>query len=389
MDQQKTEEEAKFERILDSFKVKIQKSGNDTILVQYGDNETVEVEQLKVTPTTFLNSAIVLYGASKSGKTNTSKYLLKKMKDRIPLAVCFCPSNGDNDLYTDVFTSSCIFDSLEYSAICNLWEFQGKRKEAHKKVNSLESLTVIAKKLNCTETLRKVNNMYLYLENVLKTLTKRKLPNIAEIEAKLRTAFTTSAVQEMKIGIKKNITVENAKLLDKTECGIIRYLDLNNNLLIMFDDCTVELDLLIREGKKIKDPKTRDIMGQLFTRGRHRNTTIILACHRPTKLDPLIRDNAHFSVLGNRAAGIQFLASTLKGDNQSVAVLKALFDPVNMPHKYAKPVFDNVNQKWYYMIPDNMDGVKVTVGSTIIRKYCDKLEKNGEKEEVDFENLFQ
>jgi Ni2+-binding GTPase involved in maturation of urease and hydrogenase len=54
----------------------------------------------------------ILIGASGSGKTKMVSELLYRFKDRVPSVIVFCPTNDQNQAYTNIVPDSAIIREL-------------------------------------------------------------------------------------------------------------------------------------------------------------------------------------------------------------------------------------------------------------------------------------
>jgi len=87
--------------------------------------------------------------------------------------------------------------------------------------------------------------------------------------------------KEIKSG---NITKES---LSHEELDIIKYIDINPNILLVFDDCAAEL----------KKFNKSDIMRKLFYQSRHVNITFIITAQDEIDLDASLRKNSNITIL--------------------------------------------------------------------------------------------
>lgn len=359
-------------------KIKVSATKKDDVFnIEYND-EIIEVPPAKLCVPTFLNTSVILYGGSGSGKTNTSRFLIKLLSDSIPLIFCFCPTNSINKMYTNVLPDHCIYEEIDYKKILDIYYWQEKRKRFYLEINNLENLTRIMTKLGLQNVISSVHNKSLPARKAREEILRKKMGNYLEDAEKIESAINKHACESYKIAIQQYINSGQSNpsfrlgdKLDELEARIANNLYLNPNIMIIFDDCTSELEQVIKDSEKEKDPKNRGIIKNLFTKGRHFSMTIIVCSHSPPALKTEIRNNARYSILGSKAVALSFLGNTLKNDKSAAPVIKAMFDPSYNPNKYTKIMYDNIDQKWYHITAPNMVNVKVVACSPVLRKYCE------------------
>lgn len=369
--------EAAFNRL------KVSGARRDNVFTMHTEDEVIEVEEMKLSHTTFLNASIILYGASKSGKTNTTKYLINLLNRHIPVVICFCPTNAMNKTYSGILPDACIHDEVNYECVANIYAYQRSKRLFYQEINNLDNLTNIVNKFGIKNAFADMQQSIDKANAIKQQLLSANLPGVDDVEK----AINTYQINKLKLtlqnyinSIKPELRRERLALLTEIEQKIVNNLYFNPNLLLIFDDCTSELAALIKEGDKEKDPQRRGIIKNLFTKGRHYNITVIVCIHSPAALATEIRNNARFSVMGTKNVALNFVANTLRNGKTDMSVIRGMHDPTINPNRFTKAVYDNNETRWYHMTAPKMDNVKVVACSPILRSYCETLHKHANKD---------
>lgn len=369
-----------LEKSLDKFQVKISINDANEVSINFNDETTV-VPKFNVKQKQFLNKSVIIFGGSGSGKTTTVRYILNNIGMDIPIIFCFCPTNDDNNMYTNIVPKPCIFTDIKYEQVIKIWEFQNKRKKIYALVNDVTNLQNLCKKIGITmntdyykNTIHKYETLKRLILNSKSTKKDRLLEVLDEKLNKCRIDYLKMIIKHYLSDSENRGRLIKSNVLSDADKILINNLDLNPNIMIIFDDCTSELEAVIKQSKKEKDPNKANVIGNLFTKGRHKSITTILASHDPSGLSTQIRNSAHFTIINSKGLALRILVNDFKNDKTAGAIIKTLFDESLSPNKYARPMYSSMETKWYYIISEQVDITRLKIGSSFIRKYCEKIE---------------
>jgi hypothetical protein len=162
-----------------------------------------------------------------------------------------------------------------------IWDRQGVKTDIYKRVNRLDLLAQIAARRpdgRVSETVRKVE--------ALRAQERAKLGS----ESKAFELVSSKCDELLNRVYKKHIETWRkqieAQSLSEDEAYAMRFLNFNPHHVVVFDDVSPQV-------KKIQK---KEIVGEIFTRARHRFLTIIFGLHGDKFIDPEYRRNAHVSI---------------------------------------------------------------------------------------------
>lgn len=266
------------------------------------------IEDLQLTCDLLINKSIIIYGASKTGKTTLILYILKMLKKKIPNILVVSTSESQNGNFNCVVPEMCIrasFDTVDiYSMLKGVWERQKFVSTINKKTENITYLKDIITKLESEkqkqikEKEAKLTTIY---ESGKKTLeaqldTKSNLLNFiiksnpsnnnSEIKnalQKLTTSYEKSLKKIYHSSIKEYI--DNLEINTDEKHQLILS-GINPHLLLIFDDCS----------DCFSDKNIQQILQQFFYRGRHVNITIIISAQDDKNIPSNLRKNAFYSI---------------------------------------------------------------------------------------------
>tara|TARA_B110000263_G_C15225996_1_gene472275 strand:+ start:16 stop:1095 length:1080 start_codon:yes stop_codon:yes gene_type:complete len=256
-------------------------------------NESLYLPQFEMEAENIINKSIILYGSRGSGKSVICKDILYKLKDSIPTAIVFNATESNNGLFSSLISKPFLYEKIELKVLDEVWKRQEMITVIYKKVNDVDNLIKIIKKLEIIkmiESMEKMDNkqseiadnLELKIENDNEFLIEMNKLNDKFKEVKL--LMLKKFIIEIKKKLKKNIL--NKELLNQEELDIIKFIDINPNLIIVFDDCAAEL----------KRFNKTDTLRKLFYQSRHVFISFIITCQDEIDLDASLRKNANISI---------------------------------------------------------------------------------------------
>ncbi len=248
----------------------------------------------ELTPKQILNKSIVLYGSRGSGKSIICKDILYILRNEIPNAIVFNTTELSNCFYSNIVSKPFLYDKVELSVLDNIWKRQEYITEMHKKINNIDILKNIIIKLNLKSAINSLDNIDKYKEECADKLqNKIESDNMFLIEInKLNDKFNDvkltilkQIIQCIKKKIKKNQI--NKNILSSEEIDIIKFIDINPHILLIFDDCAAEF----------KKYNKTDTLRKLFYQSRHVNITFIITAQDEVDIDASLRKNVNLTIL--------------------------------------------------------------------------------------------
>lgn len=340
----------------------------------------------------FLKKTIIMYGDSGSGKTVLLKDILYNLKNFIPNTIVVCPTNKNNNSFTDIIPEILIFDDVDekqletilqrQEVLVNNYNTYTKRKD--------KQIELLEKFLSYDDiNLKKINNLKkIYKENY----NKIENDNSLDIQKKSFLLEKIKMIYEKNISTilnevfnnKKNDILQsyNNNRITEDEFNYYKFYNLNPNFLIILDDCT-STSKIWSKFIAIK---------RLFSEGRHYHITFIITCQYDTSIDAYYRNNAHISIFTTKRAAIGFFERQQgynKNDKKKLNVLVDNLFSKSIPNNFRKLVyFKDSEEEFNYIIAVLRN--KFKFGSKYLWNLQDSLKKinNDELEDNYFQTLF-
>ena len=239
----------------------------------------IEIEKLDFKLDYFKDQTILLLGTSGTGKSKIILDIMNLIKDDVPTCYVFSPTNSVNQTFTDIIPNACISEDVNLEQIKSIIELQEKRIKIHDTCNDKQNLTEIAFKLN-TSIVQIIQAINLKYAQSKKKIERADLNPVEKIE-KLDEQYNKTIIKYLKKHIKEHYSTSN-KNLTEAEHNIVNLLDINVNILLIFDDCAATA----------KDWGKSEIIKKIFYQGRHYKITTIISLQGDKELIPVIRQNA-------------------------------------------------------------------------------------------------
>lgn len=336
---------------------------------------------------TVLNKSMVLYGSRGSGKSIICKDIMYLLKDRIPTGIVFNATERSNSFFSNIISKPFLYNQLNIDILNNVWKRQEQITAIHEKVNNINALLSIIQKLNLTQAIEAYYNITKTKEKYADELQKNiDSDNKFLIEMnKLNDKFDELKLLTLKkiiISVKKRI--KNNELpavhnLNKDDIDIIKFIDINPNILLIFDDCAAELK---------KYSKT-DTLRKLFYQSRHVNITFIITAQDEIDLDASLRKNANITILCDSNCCLGFFERSSNSFGKSIRQIgRDISEKIYNDKKNVKLVYNkdsDVKLQWY-IATIREDFV---FGSKYNLEYAKKIVKDEERDiSMIIENIY-
>jgi tRNA A37 threonylcarbamoyladenosine biosynthesis protein TsaE len=227
-----------------------------------------ELPELEPDYKKFINYSTLILGDSNAGKSTLITDILYQLKPHVEQIVVFCPTDRLNHTYDSIVPRPLIHYDISTETIKKLWE----RQEVHVEMYNRAQNPVIIERL-----FNKVARGDRVARDIIARFDeKAKESGSKEIRAR---------VEEFKMMVWKRVINNNRhrydpKFLTADELHTLKYLDFNPHIVMIFDDCTDQLN------KVCKD----NYMKKAFYAGRHNKVTFIIACHDDLVIPKTLRD---------------------------------------------------------------------------------------------------
>jgi hypothetical protein len=346
-------------------------------------DEELVIKPLKRSALTFLNKSVIFYGPSGSGKTFLIYFYMFLMQHLFPLVFIFAPTNDEKHDFDNIVPIPLIFTEFGLEDIKSIYQRQKAATQIYNMANNLKVLYSLFNRVAQPKARQIYRKILLLRLKILK-----RIPETYEAES-VRKAKTQSVEELFKykfIKFYKSVIAPHIRMLltqnlTKEEKFAIRYINFNPRTLVVFDDSTVEILNLIKEGKKkIKGQinQSGEHIKNFFFKGRWANITHWYAFHDDARLETDIRKNAFYSFFCNRQVALSYFQRP--ANNFSPADKKRAEAAINMvfsdtaPSKHTKLVYAREEGKFYYVVAEDVGNF--TMCSDQIRAYCEKIKTN-------------
>lgn len=362
-----------------------------------------DIPEFKWNVDAFLKKTTVLYGPSKSGKSQLVKTIMKLLRPYIDQVLVFSPTERLNHSYDGIVDPTLIHYKIEYkdpnakresennplnAAIRHLdliWERQEMMADIYSKVTNLNTLESLYKRLPSDER-RHVR------ENVDKFNTsKEKIATIINHQYayepivkkskldKLEEKFKDIIVQVHIKAFKDNYEyITKQKNLNENEKYAMDYLSINPNLLLIFDDCAADYGQLFK----------KDIMKRYFYQNRHGYVTVIITCQADKDIIPPLRKNAFISIYTDSQCAINsFNDSSNKYPKETKKFVEEATEAIfSEDHRKLVYIRDDDTKQKYYWVKALYPLKSFKFGSQALHELCNIVRKNNQ--EVNKNNKF-
>lgn len=342
------------------------------------------LQELDFSYKTFLDQTVILYGESKTGKSTIIVDILYQLKPFVDQIIIISPTDRQNHTYSGktekdrIIPLPCIHYIITDKLLKDIWERQ-------------EALVAVYTKANNPDIIQKLFNR-LNLSNVNHTIddiTSRR----RERESEIRTQYSdeetiknkiedmnTDFVRLVNMIYKHYININQAGLmkmaLSKDEQFTLKYLNMNPRLVLVFDDCTEQLDKF----------KKHSVIQKIAYQGRWTYITTLVACHTDLNLGSGFKLNAFVSIFTEEScANLYFSRKSIGVDKEDqIRAKNACKGAFTSLAKYQKLAWVREDKCFYRFIATKRPGF--IFGCTAIWDFCKPI--TAENQIVSADNKF-
>lgn len=336
---------------------------------------------------TFLHKSTILYGSTGSGKTVLIKHILFLLKNTIPQVIIINPTNKLNNAYSDIVPKQLVYDEIDENLFQTIYEKQTMARQMYDKVQKIEPLYNLFKKCATSTD----HNEYKQMSNIYKNTKDNvdsKVKHISEKKSQqnqLKEEHQKTIRSFFKQIIRKNrkVLLSSNKInsLTSDEQLIIKYLDFNPNLLLIFDDCAASF----------KNWGKFTGVNELFFNGRHFYVTTIMSFQSDTILPPDLRSNTYISIFTTKQCALSFFENKKNGISKQdykkyIKYIDEVFKIKDGYKNYQKLCYFKNDPDYLiqYIIANVYSDFKF--GSSLLWEFCEKVKRNDD--EIDINNPF-
>jgi len=335
----------------------------------------------------YLNKSIVLYGASNSGKSMIMRDILFTLKNYIPNVCVICPTNNLNKSYEGIVPPQLIYSEVTEDLIKTIFNRQKYVVKMFNMTNDINKLKRIYDKLlrRNDKKLTSIINSY----DMIKSKISHN-DNLHISDKKIKLQELEDAHNKNVISFYKEVITDNKAIISKQnnfddmEIRIINYININPNFLIILDDVAVSASVWSKY-QEIKE---------MFFNGRHHKLTFMISFQDDKLLESSLRKNAFINIFTTQITCNSFFERTANNFTKAEKTKMAMFshcifndDKKSKNSKnYKKLVYiKDQTPTTYYIIADHYDNF--SFGSPYLYKLCDKVKKNDNDHNDDYEFL--
>ena len=325
-----------------------------------------------------LNKSIVLYGSRGSGKSVICKDIMYKLKNDVPTVIVFNSTELSNSYFSNLVSQPFLYDKIELNVLESIWKRQEHITEIHKKINDVNILRNIIIKLNMSAAIDIIDNIDKNKEQYADKMQKKIesdntfLVEINKLNDKfkdVKLVILKQIIKHVKKKIKENKIDKNN--LSQEDIDVIKFIDVNPNILLIFDDCAAEL----------KKHNKSDTLRKLFYQSRHVNITFIITAQDEIDLDASLRKNANITVLcdSNCCNGFFERSSNAFGKKFKQITREISEIIYNNDHKNTKLIYNkdgDAKLLWYIATVQN----DFIFGSKYTLEYAKKIVKEKQRD---------
>jgi len=316
------------------------------------DND--EIPMVKDDYDSFLHKTTVIYGSSGTGKSVIIKHILYLLKDIIPNVIVFAPTNELNHTYDNHVPPLCIHKDVDIELINSIYQRQVEAIDIFNLIHDQDKLYQLF--LVCSSE----EEQYIY--NKIKKCTEAAIVqydySTVHISKKKADLTSIKKIQDNKIYefikhvIKKkfnNTIIDNNKNLSEEQKRIVRYIDFNPNIILIFDDCA----------DNVKEWGTSKELLKLFFAGRHYHITTIIALQDEQMLTPKVRSNAFNSIFTQQRVATAYFGRNTNSFSKSERKLYEKYgEEIFHPNEITKSGEEIVNYKRLVYLRDDTYKIK-------------------------------
>ena len=347
----------------------------------------------------FLDSSTILYGLTKTGKSTIILEIVNLLREHIPWAIAFAPTNDSNNTYTGVLPASAIKKQLTRRKIEKIVEKQAEKARLYAMAHNVTYLEQIFHELQRIGKARGVYFRYLRIIDQIKGVADNYIEQVKASSApesdkdnyinKIRKNCEKSIVDNYRNAIRQFQTELRKTMRENYLTVIVQYLDINPRILLILDDCLEDIKQISkvkRTGKS--DADNASIMDKIFFKGRHYFITILIASQNDADITVALRRNTFLSIFADAQSATHYFnngSNSFTKDQKSKAqqIIGQIFDGSKSHHR--KLVYSRLggdDSSFMYTIA-NLYG-RFRFGSDAYWDYCSKAEAELQDDDKSF-----
>ena len=354
--------------------------------------EGTEVPPLHFTSDMLLDKSIVLYGASKSGKTVFIKHIMDLLREHVSQCILVSPSEPANNAYRDYMPRALTHyamkapdpknprkmlegDAGAIQFLTNIWQRQEMLVQIYEQANSLANLRSLTGRLSASaraeiqkaldpantkraSTMRKLEKRYRGQSGELKEQRRKVNEMFEQVERSMYKSHIWASFKQL----------WSCEDLSDSEKIALQYIDLNPRMVLVLDDCGADLKAIMN----------KPIFKRLFYRNRHVRLTVIFAFQDDTDLVTNLRKNAFVSICCDRVSAEALFT---RGSNNFSSDVKKKVKEIVTPvyeERYRKLAYirdDPRKINFYHCMATPPKGHMFPCGA--ILEFCQQVERSG------------
>jgi hypothetical protein len=322
----------------------------------------------------------------------------------IPSVVAFVPSNETNNTYSGIIPSKLIHRELTREKIERIWEDQQKRARLYNVCHDEEEL---ARVISYMKGITQVSHVYYAITRAIQMFKEQAQRKIDRVDAdrSMNFADKSDLINRIKDQLQKDVVetyrraiVDNQSCLseniqDRATLTIIKYININPRMAIVFDDCLDTLDIISSKTKNRKGEVKASVMDTIFQQGRHFYLTVIITAQTDIKINTTLRRNAFINIFTEPQCASHFFnnkANSLdkKRVKRAEMICNSLFSNTSAQNfkKFVYYRLGNDINMFSYTIADRYPSFRF--GHPSIWKICEHIEKKQKDNSREFlENM--
>ena len=265
--------------------------------IQFTHNKkSYKIDQIEKNSEFFLKKNVIMYGASKSGKTTIIKDIMFTLRDVVPIVYIFCPTaESQENMYREHVPRNFVFENFEIDIFHRIFDRQKEMALVYKNVNNYKFLYNIVEDIDkyMPEVLRDINTKFdtldratdKYYQRIEASNHQNKTYRINEIKLQ-KSRAKIDMLKKTILGNRRAITT-NPELVKYKR--YLKFLYANPCIMLVFDDCAAKFKEWARD-ERIKE---------LFIMGRHYYITSLYSFQNDTFIDAQLRTQANVSIFTN------------------------------------------------------------------------------------------